>query len=56
MAIDTALHDRELVDEYRKMGVIAGTSYLGARETAGEIDRFYGAHKEFLTKTGRITK
>ncbi len=53
-AIDTAMHDRELVEEYRKMGVIAGTRYLTARETASEIERFYQEHKEFLTKTGRI--
>ncbi len=53
-AIDTAMHDRELVEEYRKIGVIAGTKYLGARETADEIERFYHDHKEFLTKTGRI--
>jgi len=53
-AIDVAMHDRELLDEYKKVGVIAGTQYLGARETAAEIDRFYQGHKEFLTKTGRI--
>ena len=36
------------------MGVIAGTKYLGARETAVELEHFDEAHKEFLTKTGRI--
>ena len=56
VAIDTAMHDRELVEEYRKMGVIAGTRYLTSDETAGELERFYGSHKEFLTKTGRIPK
>jgi putative tricarboxylic transport membrane protein len=53
-AIDTAMHDRELVEEYRKLGVIAGTQYLKGKETAAEIERFHQAHKEFLTKTGRI--
>jgi tripartite-type tricarboxylate transporter receptor subunit TctC len=53
-AIDTAMHDRELVEEYRKLGVIAGTKYFRARETADEIDRFHREHKEFLTRTGRI--
>jgi tripartite-type tricarboxylate transporter receptor subunit TctC len=53
-AIDTAMHDRELVEEYRKLGVIAGTQYLKGKETGEEINRFYQAHKEFLTKTGRI--
>ena len=53
-AIDTAMHDRELVEEYRKMGVIAGARYFTAQETAAELDRFQQEHKEFLTKTGRI--
>ena len=53
-AIDAAMHDRELVEEYRKLGVIAGSQYLKGKETAAEIERFHQAHKEFLTKTGRI--
>jgi tripartite-type tricarboxylate transporter receptor subunit TctC len=53
-AIDTAMHDRELVEEYRKLGVIAGTKYFKAREAADEIDRFHREHREFLTRTGRI--
>jgi len=28
-AIEVAMHDRELLDEYKKIGVIAGTQYLG---------------------------
>jgi hypothetical protein len=48
------MHDRELVEEYRKLGVIAGTQYLKGKETAAEIERFHQAHKAFLTKTGRI--
>lgn len=55
-AIDTAMHDRELIEEYRKMGVIAGTRYLTGKETAAEIERFHVAHKDFLTKSGRIGK
>jgi tripartite-type tricarboxylate transporter receptor subunit TctC len=54
-AIDAALHDRELIEEYRKMGVIAGKTMTPA-ETAAEIDRFHGEHREFLTRTGRIGK
>lgn len=53
-AIDTAMRDRELVEEYRKMGVIAGTRHLTAKETAAEIERFHVVHKDFLTKSGRI--
>jgi tripartite-type tricarboxylate transporter receptor subunit TctC len=53
-AIDTAMHDRELVEEYRKLGVIAGTKYFKAREAADAIDRFHREHREFLTRTGRI--
>jgi tripartite-type tricarboxylate transporter receptor subunit TctC len=52
-AIDAAMHDRELIDEYKKLGVIAGTRYLKAKETTDEIERFYLGHKEFLTKSGR---
>ena len=52
-AIDAAMHDRELLDEYKKLGVIAGTQYLGMRDTAAYIDAFYKSHKDFLTKTGR---
>jgi tripartite-type tricarboxylate transporter receptor subunit TctC len=54
-AIDAALHDPELIDEYRKMGVIAGKTMTTA-ETAAEVDRFLVEHREFLTKTGRIGK
>ena len=55
-AIDTALHDRELVDEYRKMGLIAGSKYLTAKETAAEVERLYASDKEFFLKTGRVGK
>ncbi len=54
-AIDAALHDRELLDEYTKMGVIAGKT-LTAAATAAEIERFHREHREFLLKTGRIAK
>jgi putative tricarboxylic transport membrane protein len=54
-AIDVALHDKELIEEYRKMGVDAGKT-LTAAETSAQVDRFYVEHKEFLTKTGRIGK
>ncbi len=55
-AIDTAMHDRELVEEYRKMGVIAGTRYMTAKETAEELDRLYALDKEFFVRTGRIAR
>jgi putative tricarboxylic transport membrane protein len=55
-AIDVALHDRELVDEYRKMGLIAGTRYLTAKETAAEVERLYASDKEFFQKTGRTAR
>ena len=46
---------KELIEEYRKMGVDAGKT-LTAAETAAQVDRFYVEHKEFLAKTGRIPK
>jgi tripartite-type tricarboxylate transporter receptor subunit TctC len=53
-AIDTAMHDRELVDEWRKLGVIMGARSLSAQETAAEMERFHQSHREFLTRTGRM--
>ena len=55
VAIDAVLHDTELIEEYRKMGVDAGKT-LTAAETAAQVDRLYAEHKEFLAKTGRIPK
>jgi tripartite-type tricarboxylate transporter receptor subunit TctC len=52
-AIDAALQDPELLEEYRKMGVIAGKRMTSA-ETGAELTRFHQTHREFLTKTGRI--
>jgi putative tricarboxylic transport membrane protein len=54
-AIDAALHDKELIEEYRKMGVDAGKT-LTAAETSAQVDRFHADYREFLTKTGRIGK
>jgi putative tricarboxylic transport membrane protein len=53
-AIDAALHDQDLVEEYRKTGVIAGVKYLTAKETTEQVERLYGLDREFFTKTGRI--
>jgi tripartite-type tricarboxylate transporter receptor subunit TctC len=55
-AIDAALHDRELVEEYRKTGVIAGVRYLTAKETADEVERLASRDRQFFTKTGRLAK
>ncbi len=55
-AILTALHDPECINEYEKIGSKVGPKYLGAKQTAQEVEKHYKATRDFLVKTGRIPK
>jgi putative tricarboxylic transport membrane protein len=53
-ALDAALHDPELIAEYKKTGAIVERRYQGVAEMEGEIDKMARLEAEFLRSTGRI--
>ena len=55
-AILAALHDPECIKEYEKLGSKVGIKYMDAKQTAQEVERHYKATRDFLIKTGRISK
>ena len=55
-AILTALRDPECIKEYEKMGSKVGIKYLGAKQSAEEVEKQYKASRDFFVKKGRIPK
>lgn len=56
VALDTALRDPGLVEEYRKAGAIAQRKYASVKQVEEEMAKLYKLETEFLVKTGRVPK
>jgi tripartite-type tricarboxylate transporter receptor subunit TctC len=55
-AILAALHDPDCVKDFDNLGSKVGPKYLGAKQTAQEVEKQYKATRDFFIKKGRISK
>jgi len=55
-AIDAALHDPECIKDFETTGCPIGIKYLNAKQTADAAERYFKMDRDFLVKTGRLSK
>jgi tripartite-type tricarboxylate transporter receptor subunit TctC len=55
-AILAALHDPDCIKDFDNLGSKVGPKYLGAKQTAQEVEKQYKATRDFFIKKGRISK
>jgi tripartite-type tricarboxylate transporter receptor subunit TctC len=55
-AILAALRDPDCIKDFDNLGSKVGPKYLGAKQTAQEVEKQYKATRDFFIKKGRISK